>query len=139
MGNKNDLLLEPFPVHKKYYYQLYDLKILYTMFSQSHREVLAAIPYSRRVETNLNHHGSTTKNSSQVKVKDEIQFKIYTSESPSRNNKLDPVSVASVAGDTIEFRKIQEDLRNLNLVTSMGTQQALIEILNRKRENSEAR
>ena len=52
---------------------------------------------------------------------------------------LDPISVATVAGDTIEFRKIKEDLRNLNVMTDMGIQQALVEILKKRRENFEAR
>jgi hypothetical protein len=60
------------------------------------------------------------------------------------NSGFDPISVASVVGDRVEFRRLQEDLRNSRMITGIGTQQVLnkyIEsrrlVVEEKRQNDE--
>lgn len=50
---------------------------------------------------------------------------------------FDPISVASVVGDKVEFRRLQEDLRQSRMLTGVGTKQVLNKYIESRRRSVE--
>lgn len=50
---------------------------------------------------------------------------VATEEQRSASSKIDPISVASIAGDSKEFRQLQKELRKSKMITGNGAQQVI--------------
>jgi hypothetical protein len=147
-STEDEVLLEPFPVRgRRSYLPTIDIHVCPLLS----RRVLDCHQRLRRSSTVIkplsNISSSYTPYAEIVDkayLQDESEYSLGDQElglldTITTSSRYDPISLASVAGDTIEFRKLKEELRNLNVITGMGAQQALSEILERRRKSVDAR